>query len=138
MAIIQGYRSFDTGSGTFLAAAGRHFVRFDLRAPFRVSGIQIVWENGAADFGGNDKFYSSCLLNPTTPAIGGSADLEQWFEETGIPFIGAVGAAVGSEVIHLANNGARFLLWECDPIADSTVATFTFGTLLRSDAGEVV
>lgn len=113
-------------SVSLLAASGRHFNRFSLTAP-RVEGIHIIWENAAANFGGNDIFYSSCLENPTVPATGGTVDLEQWFAETGIAFTGATAVAVGSEIIHLGNNGARWLLWESDPTANSTVSSSLFG-----------
>ena len=110
----------------FTAAGGLHYARYSMTSP-RVQGIQISWDDNVADFDNTSVFFSSNLLNPAVPATGVAVDLTQWFAETGIPFTGAAASAAGSEIIHLGNFGARWLLWQVNPTADSTVSSFLFG-----------
>jgi hypothetical protein len=108
-------------SEVFLLATGLQSRRFPVSAP-HIAAFHIIWETAASNF--TIRFFTSCLANPAQPAATIAPDLEQWFEETGIPFAPGVGVAVGSQVVHLGNNGARWFLIEITPVANSTISVF--------------
>ncbi len=110
------------------AAGGLSFFRISL-AGHLLSAVQICWHDDTINMNSATKFYFSCHDNPTEPPFedSGTADLEEWHEDTGIAFTGAAGSAAGSEIVQLGNQGAKWLLVEFNPSADGEISIWLHG-----------
>lgn len=86
-----------------------------------VSGVQLVWKDATSAFSA-PTLYTSCDANPAVPDDNGSADLEYWTEETSLSYDAVSANAKGSQMLHLGNNGGKWLLIEIAATADCDMA----------------
>ena len=108
-----------------LAASTPYYFKFKLSGDI-VSAIQVAWHDATSNF--TVTAYSSCYEDPDVPDTAAAGpDLEYWFEETDISITGAAASAAGSEVVHVGNMGAKWLLLKVEPSADSDVSFLTHG-----------
>lgn len=75
-----------------------------------ISTLQVIWNDAVSAF--PVTLFTSNRENP-------AADLsvpENWFDESAaVPWVGAPGGAVGTELKHIGNNGARWYLLRIGP-----------------------
>lgn len=106
----------------FLAASTPYFRKIKL-AGGMVGSVQVQWHDATSAF--TIKAYTSNVEDAPEPAAGGTADVEYWHDETtpgDIIFAAATGAAAGCDLVHLGNNGAKWLMLQFDVTANSLVS----------------
>lgn len=109
-----------------LSASTPYYVRFPADAEL-VMSIQIQHHDATSAYAAT--LYSSNVENPAVPATTAAGpDLEIWSSEAAdapIPTVSA--SAAGSKVIHLGNQGAKWLLLKIEPSANCSMSIILHG-----------
>lgn len=108
----------------FLAADDPIYVKFKLSAGI-ISSFQISWHDATTAFAAT--FYTSNWDDPPVPANGAAGpSAEYWHDESSDVTIPTVTAgAVGCDLFHLGNNGAKWGLLKIAPTANSNLSILT-------------
>lgn len=88
----------------------------------QICAVMVRWHDGTTAFDA-PVFYTSNLDDPTVPADGASApDLEQWALESSVTGTAVTAGAAGSQMYHLGNNGAKWVMVKVNPTANSIIS----------------
>ena len=92
-----------------------------------INAIQVQWHDATSSFSITP--YSSLVEDPDVPATAAAGpDLLFWHDESAdISFTGAVASAAGCDVVHIGNNGAKWILLKFDVAANSDITILAHG-----------
>jgi len=121
-------RSVPITSRQVMAAgsADPHYVAMKLSSGL-ISAVQIIWHDDVSNFTVTP--YTSLMDKPTIPASAVAAPtLEHWHDESAdISITGPTAVGVGCDVVHIGNNGAKWLLLRFTLTAASIVTVLVHG-----------
>jgi hypothetical protein len=106
-----------------LLAAGTPFYRKYKLAAGLVGSVQIIWHDATSSF--TVAAYTSNVEKPPVPADGAAGPSAEWWHDETTPgdilITGAAASAIGCDLVHLGNNGAKWLLLKFTVAADSDI-----------------
>lgn len=97
----------------------KHFERIPLPRGY-VSGLQLAWLDATSAFSA-PVLYVSNSDSPAVPADDATPSLAAWTIETGVAFDAVTASASGSQMLHMGNVGAKWLLVEISATANCSL-----------------